>query len=98
MAGVLTAAEFDVVQSACPFEIINLGNAHPVTLAELVESLERATGKTALRDYQPEQLGDVPRTWADIGKARRLLGYEPKTPFQEGLNGFVEWYRTAQRG
>ena len=44
-------------------------------------------------DWQPEQPGDVPQTWASVAKARDLLGYEPRTPFTEGIRRFVDWYR-----
>jgi UDP-glucuronate 4-epimerase len=80
----------------CRYEILNLGNSHPVLLAELVATLEAALGKKAILDRQPDQPGDVPLTYADISKAGRLLGYKPRTPFAEGIAKFVEWYR-AQR-
>ena len=79
--------------TASPFEVINLGNDAPVTLLELVRALETALGVEARLDWQPPQLGDVPQTWADIGKARRLLGYEPRTPLAEGLRRFADWLR-----
>ena len=62
-------------------------------LKELIEAIEKATGKNALIEYYPEQPGDVPLTFADISKARRLLGYNPVTSLEEGLRKFVEWYR-----
>jgi len=78
-----------------PFEVFNLGNSNPVRLTELVELLERTTGRKALRDPKPAQPGDVPLTWADISKASRLLGYRPATRLEDGLKQFVEWYRTT---
>ena len=75
------------------FEIVNLGGAHPVTLSELVARLEEATGKRAILSRQPEQPGDVPVTFADVAKARRLLGFEAKVPLEEGLKRYVAWYR-----
>jgi len=74
-----------------PYEIINLGNNHAVSLTELVRELEGVLGVRAVIDRRPEQPGDVSQTWANIDKARRLLGYEPATPFAEGLRQFVEW-------
>ena len=93
-AGILAAVDY---QSSArpPFEIVNLGNSHPVKLSELIEQLEIATGKKALRDPQPMQPGDVPITWADIGKAQRLLGYQPRTTLAQGLQNFVAWYRAT---
>jgi len=97
VAGVIAAIEYEPGRTnPVPFEIFNLGNAHPVKLNELVDLLERATGKKALRDPQPVQPGDVPLTWAEISKAERLLGYCPATPLAEGLGKFVEWYRGAK--
>jgi UDP-glucuronate 4-epimerase len=98
VAGVLASIEY--VPASGPgnsrFEIFNLGNSHPVRLGELVELLERATGRTAVRQQLPEQPGDVPITWADISKAKRLLGYDPQTPIDKGLEQFVSWFRRAQ--
>jgi UDP-glucuronate 4-epimerase len=80
------------------FEIVNLGGAHPVALNELVAALERATGRRARLERQPDQPGDVPVTYASVEKARRLLGFEPRVPLEEGLRRSVEWYRrTAGR-
>ncbi|MGH9363947.1 MAG: GDP-mannose 4,6-dehydratase [Thermoanaerobaculia bacterium] len=78
-----------------PFDIINLGGAKPVTLAELVRAIEKATGKRALLDRQPDQPGDVPVTYASVEKAQRLLGFRASVPFEEGLRRSVEWYRGA---
>jgi UDP-glucuronate 4-epimerase len=55
--------------------------------------LEKALGKRAAIDYQPLQAGDVPITYADIGKARSLLGYEPRTQIEEGIERFVKWFK-----
>jgi UDP-glucuronate 4-epimerase len=72
-----------------------LGNSHPVRLAELIAQLEAATGKKALQERLPDQPGDVPITWASIEKAKRLLGYSPKTSMEQGLRNFVDWYRST---
>jgi len=76
-----------------PYEIINLGNDRTVTLMEMIEGIERAVGVTAKRKHLPDQPGDVPRTWANIDKARRLLGYDPTTTFDEGLAHFATWLK-----
>lgn len=73
------------------FEIVNLGGAHPVTLSELVEKIEHATGKKAALKRLPDQPGDVPVTFADTTKAQRLYGYEPKVPLEEGLRRYIAW-------
>lgn len=75
------------------FEVINLGESQPVELRRIVDLLEQALGKPALIDYQPRQPGDIPVTHADISKARRLLGYNPQTRIEEGLQKFVEWFK-----
>jgi UDP-glucuronate 4-epimerase len=93
VAGVLSALEYPLPPAGVPFDVFNLGNSHPVKLAELIECLEAATGRRAIRDLRPLQPGDVPLTWADIGKASRLLGYRPQTRMEDGLKKFVAWYR-----
>lgn len=75
------------------FNIFNLGGSATTTLGELIRMIEEATGKTALIERLPDQLGDVPRTYADVEKSRNLLGYEPQTPIREGINKYVKWYQ-----
>ena len=81
------------LQSPIGFEIVNLGGAHPVTLAELVAAAERATGRRARLDHQPQQPGDVPVTFASVEKAEKLLGFRARVPLEEGLRRAVAWYR-----
>lgn len=92
IAGVVAAMRYDKSQ----FEIINLGESKTVELRRLVELLARALGRPAIMDYQPPQLGDVALTHADICKARRLLGYDPQTKIGEGIQKFVEWFKTQR--
>lgn len=66
-------------------EVYNLGNSNPVSLNEFIKTCEKVTEKKALFVEMEEQLGDVPHTYADISKAKRDLGYEPKTSLEEGL-------------
>lgn len=75
------------------FEIFNLGNSHPVALEYLIRLIEEALGKRARMKRLPMQPGDVPITFAEISKAERLLGYQPKTRIEEGIPSFVQWYR-----
>lgn len=95
VSGILAAVPYRLPAGRVPFEVFNLGNSHPVKLAELVEGLEQATGKKANREYKEEQPGDVPITWANVSKAGRLLGYRPRVSITEGLHRFVAWYRQA---
>lgn len=74
-------------------EIINLGGDEPVTLTQMVETIEQVMGKKARLDRKPVQPGDVPRTMADVSKARRMLGYEPKTSFSEGVAKQYAWWK-----
>lgn len=78
------------------YEIFNLGGSHTVKLGYLIELLEKALGKKAVIDRQPLQPGDVPITYADIAKARAMLGYNPRVKIEEGIPLFVEWFRKTQ--
>lgn len=87
--GVRGAIDYD--QSK--YEVINLGESRTVELRELISLLEKALDRRAGIDWQPMQPGDVPQTYADITKARRLLGYDPQTQIENGIQKFVEWFR-----
>ncbi|PZN93458.1 MAG: protein CapI [Alphaproteobacteria bacterium] len=76
-----------------PHAVYNLGNDQPEQLGALVELIGNACGTTPVLDLQPMQPGDVTATWADIGPARRDLGYAPATPLAVGVPAFVDWYR-----
>jgi len=88
VSGVVAAIDLDR-----KFEIINLGNSNPITLNEFIEILEKITGKKMQIERLPMQPGDVDQTFADVAKAKKLLGYEAKTSFEAGMRKFVEWYR-----
>ena len=75
------------------YRVYNLGESDTLSLADLVALLERATGVRAKRKVLPPQPGDVPVTFADISRARAEIGYDPKTPVEEGVKRFVRWYR-----
>jgi UDP-glucuronate 4-epimerase len=87
--GIRAAMEY----TASAYEVINIGNTRTVQLAEMIAGLERATGLAAKIEQHPEQPGDVPQTWANIDKARSLLGYSPTTVYDEGVQRFVAWLR-----
>lgn len=74
-------------------EIVNLGNSQTVELRRLIEVIEDATGKTAQVEWQADQPGDVPLTFADISRAQKLLGYAPQTKIEEGVRQVVRWMR-----
>jgi UDP-glucuronate 4-epimerase len=80
-------------QKELGYEVFNFGNSDAVKLSYLIELLEKAIGKKAIIDRQSMQPGDVPFTCADISKAQRMLGYNPKTKIEEGIPKFVEWFR-----
>jgi UDP-glucuronate 4-epimerase len=75
------------------WEIINLGGSDPVQLSKLIELIAEAIGVEPEINQLPDQPGDVPITYADIDRARRLLDYEPRYPIAQGIGQFVEWYR-----
>lgn len=75
------------------YEIINLGNSNTVELKTLVSLIEVSLWKKAKIKGSPLQPGDVPITYADVSKAKQLLGYAPKVNIEEGIQGFVRWYR-----
>ena len=81
-----------------PYEILNIGGSQTTELRELVAKIEKALRKKAQIQTMPSQAGDVPLTCADVGKAKRLLGYEPRTTIDEGLKKFVEWHRDSKKG
>jgi UDP-glucuronate 4-epimerase len=78
------------------YEIFNLGESQIVRLDRLVELLEEALGKKGIIDSQPPQPGDVPLTYADISKARKMLGYEPQVKIEEGIRRFARWFQSCK--
>jgi len=77
-------------------EIFNLGEAETTDLSRLIDLIEQGVGKKAIIDRQPMQPGDVPLTYADISKARKVLGYDPQTKLEEGIPKFIEWFKSSQ--
>lgn len=90
VAGVRAAIDY----TGSDFEVFNLGESRTVELRELIWLLEQELGMTAKIDRQPLQPGDVPQTFADITKARALLGYNPQTQIEIGIKKFVEWFQS----
>lgn len=91
IAGVRAAVDYQ--QSN--YEVVNLGESRTVELRELISLLEKELDLPAKIDRLPLQPGDVPQTFADISKARRLLGYDPQTQIERGIERFVEWFRNT---
>ena len=82
----------EAASPVAPWRVVNIGNAQPVMLEELIAAIEQATGRRAIRNPLPMQPGDVPATWADISTLRRLTGLSPGTDIRKGVRDFVDWY------
>jgi len=91
--GVQKAAQWVVNQQKGHYDTFNLGENSRISLAHMIELLEAAIGTPAKRVYLEAQLGDVPKTCADISKAKRILGYQPRVNLDEGLKKYVEWFQ-----
>ncbi len=89
----------DIISGVCsainynetPYEIINLGGGNPVTVNQVIETIEKELNKKAKIEYLPFQKGDVIKTVCDTSKAEKLLGYSPETTFSDGIRRFIEW-------
>jgi len=101
LEGVVAAIDRTARSEAPEFEIINLGESRTTSLSRLVELIAGSLGTTPVLERHPMQPGDVRRTYADVSKARRLLGYEPTTPVEVGIPRFTAWltgqFRTSPR-
>lgn len=91
--GVRAAIDYD----GSKHEVFNLGESDTVELSRLIELLEESLDKKAVIERQPMQPGDVPITYADISKAKKLLNYDPKTKIEEGIPKFVEWFISSRQ-
>lgn len=87
--GICGAVERDLVDK---YSIYNLGNHRCEELEKLIGLLEKYLGKSAMRENRPMQPGDVPATFADVEKARRDLGFNPRTSIESGVESFIRWY------
>jgi UDP-glucuronate 4-epimerase len=85
--------EPDPGTSFAPYKIYNIGNNNPVQLMKFINLLEECLGKTARKNLLPMQPGDVPATYADVDDLMKDAGFKPKTPIEEGIRKFVEWYK-----
>jgi UDP-glucuronate 4-epimerase len=89
----IIAGTVAAIDRCAGYNIYNLGESEPIKLSKLIEHIEQALGKRAQKEYLPKQPGDAERTYADISKARKELGYEPGTHITDGLAKFVQWLR-----
>jgi len=83
----------DPATSYAPYRLYNIGNNRPVKLTAFIEMLEHALGRKAVKNLLPMQPGDVPATYADVEDLRRVTGFSPSTPLEEGIARYVAWYR-----
>jgi UDP-glucuronate 4-epimerase len=86
-------ADPDPGTSNAPYRLYNIGNHNPVELMYLIETIEKALGRTAQKNMLPMQMGDVPATYADVQDLTRDTGFTPATPIEVGVARFVSWYR-----
>lgn len=75
-----------------PFQVFNIGNNNPVQLMDYIGALEKALGKTAIKNFMDIQAGDVPATHADVSMLEEYVNFRPKTSVEEGVKRFVDWY------
>ncbi len=85
--------DFDSLSPVAPFRIVNIGNSAPVPLMDFIRILEGVMGRKAELNLMEMQPGDVPATWADATLLEHLVGALPRTPLDEGVKRFVDWYR-----
>lgn len=90
--GIVRSTDY-VLNNNDVYEILNLGNSSPVSLMDMIQTIGKAVGVTPNIERLPMQAGDVERTYADVTKAKELIGYEPKVTFEQGIKNFVEWYK-----
>jgi len=93
-ARVDTVPADDSLSPVAPFRVVNIGNAAPVALSDFIAAIEVATGKVAVQNLMDIQQGDVPATWANTDLLKRLTGFQPATRITDGIQKYVNWYRS----
>ena len=78
------------------YEIINLGSDNPISINQAISKLENTIGKKADIVFEPTHPADIFATWADIDKARKVLGWQPSTSFDSGIENVVNWYNSQR--
>lgn len=89
----IIAGTVAAIEKCDGFHIYNLGESQPIAVNDLIAEIEKALSKKAVKEHLPPQPGDVERTYADVSKAAKDLGYNPSTPIYVGLSKFVDWLR-----
>jgi UDP-glucuronate 4-epimerase len=84
----------DPSSSPAPYRLYNIGNNNSVQLLHFIQTLEECLGRTAQKEFQPLQPGDVPKTYADVDDLMQDVGFRPNTPIEHGIHQFVHWYRS----
>ena len=84
----------DPATSYAPFRVYNIGNNEPVELMEFIETIENAVGKKAEKNMMGMQDGDVVATYANIDALVDAVGFKPATPLKDGIEKFVDWYKS----
>ncbi len=95
IAGIIAAADY-LFSNKKVYEIVNLGNNQPVKLRDMISSISEVCGKIPIIKQLPMQPGDVDITFANIDKAKKMLGYNPQYSFRKGIENFVKWYRQIE--
>lgn len=90
---IISGVKAAIAYNKTPYEIINLGGGEPVSLSQMIKTIETTLGEKAIIDRKPMQKGDVDKTVSDISKAQRLLGYNPQTRFSDGIAKFIKWWK-----
>ena len=94
----VTKAILTTIDKPFCYEIINLGNNKPIELNKFIEVIEKILGKKAKKKMIPMQQGDTITTYANIKKAKKMLGHNPKINIEEGMKLFIDWYKKNERG
>jgi len=84
----------DPGSSQAPYKIYNIGNNNPVKLMDFIAAIEDKLGRTAQKEMLPIQPGDVPATYANVEDLVKDLGYQTATTIREGIDAFIEWYKS----
>lgn len=90
--GIIKSCEY-CLKNENVYEILNLGNSNPISLIDMIQTIGKKLDIEPQIIKMPMQAGDVDITFADITKAKKLIGYDPKTPFDNGIEKFIKWYK-----
>lgn len=93
--GIIKSCNY-VLKNTVTYEIINLGNSSPISLKQMIYTIAKVLKIEPKIKQMPMQPGDVERTFADIAKAKKIIDYDPKTTFEEGISKFIKWYKDNQ--